>query len=101
VGIKPTSSYDADDKSADIAQNQFYLDALTMLDEVRETVPLLIFFTVFYKQKVIATLSAKVRTRKLLCIPTIRRSYEISKKFQAFIKSLVVVLVHKFLLPSV
>jgi hypothetical protein len=34
VGIKPTSSYDADDKSADIAQNQFYLDALTMLDEV-------------------------------------------------------------------
>jgi hypothetical protein len=54
VGIKPTSSYDADDKSADIAQNQFYLDALTMLDEVRETVPLLKLFTGFFKQKLIA-----------------------------------------------
>ncbi len=48
MGIKPTSSYDADDKSADIAQNQFYLDALTMLDEVRETVSLLKLFTGFF-----------------------------------------------------
>ena len=35
VGIKPTASYENEGKSPDFAQNQFYLDALTMLDEVK------------------------------------------------------------------
>ena len=34
VGIKPTASYEAEGKSASVAQNQFYYDAITMLDEV-------------------------------------------------------------------
>jgi hypothetical protein len=34
LGIKPTASYENEGKSPDVTQNQFYFDALTMLDEV-------------------------------------------------------------------
>jgi hypothetical protein len=38
VGIKPTASYENEGKCPDFTQNQFYLDALTMLDEVKTTI---------------------------------------------------------------
>jgi hypothetical protein len=37
VGIKPTASYENEGRCPDFTQNQFYLDALTMLDEVKKT----------------------------------------------------------------